>query len=205
MKKTFAFLSMLILTIFVSSELFAQFNVSTLSAQFGMIRNLQESPTPPGSGKYSFYPEIQVGGQFFVPYLRWRVYFGAWDDGVTRAVQLPDFITYSYSSQIVGGRLTFLPKAAFKKWPIPLDVSAGLSHHFVNADYVGGFGVDGLPGKDFREGSTTAEFGIGSGVRVGKRFRVRGEVTQFLPLGNSGLNALDENRMAFKIGLIFGI
>lgn len=130
----------------------------TITASVGVIRNLQFSSD---FARFAFYPEIQVSA----PLIRLKyspisiigsLHVGGWFDNVdTVSGDQDSNTTYSHRSLIVGSRihLSMTPK------PPPLSFFAGISHHFVWADYVGGTSL-GRPGEDYRDSINTAEFGL---------------------------------------------
>lgn len=173
-----------------------------LSMAGGLIRNLQDDIFVDKS-QYSFYPEVQIssklsslGGKIS---LEGGLHWGYWNDGVQKpSSSCADCITYSYSSHIVGARLYTVLEAL----PIPLSLLGGLSHHFLSAEYIGGRGVAGRPGNDFRDNYGSAEVGLRIAVPLSDRLTITTEVQEHIPLsGKQGYRT----RPAFKLGFSFSI
>jgi len=182
----------------------AQVNVGSLSAKIGTIKTFFFDASTYKNYQYAVYPEIQIDGRFFADYLTWDAYWGYWNDGLEETFFV-DSWTYSYSSHIVGARLSFSPQQAADHWLIPLDLFAGLAHHFIRARYVGGYDWYGKTGSDFAEGSSTAEIGLRAHINVVGPLAVVGEAQQFFPLGNSYFDQLQKGRRAYKIGVSLSI
>lgn len=179
----------------------AQLSLNTVSANFGTIRTL--FPDYYQNYQYAVYPEVQIGGDFFIPSIRWITYLGYWTDGVDKPLPIADHVTYSYSSHIVGTRFNFLPAQLLHHGPLAIGVFTGLAHHFISRKYVGGSGLDGRPGQDFAGNANTLEIGFNAEVEVLGPIAVRGEVQQFVPLGSEEFDRLQKNRRAYKVGLAF--
>jgi len=170
-------------------------NVSIVSVDVGLISDFQQPES-----KYSIFPELQIGGLFFTSYLTWGLSWGYWDDGVDKPFPIRDAFTYTYSSHVVGAHVTFFPKKVLIGWIFPIDVNIGVSQHYIDAEYVGGTNLSGLPGKDFTEGSTMVEFGTGTGISVTKSMRLRLGVTSYVPTDEILTTDFDDDRTAFKFG-----
>ncbi len=181
----------------------AQLSLNTVSANIGTIRTLSPDASFSQNHQYALYTELQIGGNFLIPSVRWSVYWGYWTDGVEETLPVMDFVTYSYSSHIVGGRFNFLPAKLLPHWPLPVGIFAGVGHHFISGKYVGGFGLDGAPGQDFTVGATTLEIGLNAEADLLGPIAVRGEVQQFISFGDGEFDRLQKNRRAYKVGLAF--
>lgn len=180
---------------------YAQISLNTLSANVGTIRTLFPNYSPYEDYQYSFYPELQVGGDFLTPSIQWIVCWGYWMDGVKKAFPVADMVTYSYSSHLLGARFNIFPGKLLPHWPLPVGVFTGLAHHFISGKYVGGFGLDGRPGRDFTRSGNTFEAGINAELEALGPIAVRGEIHQLFPLGNEWLDRMQKNRRAYTVGL----
>jgi|GEM_PF-1912044 len=197
------FIAVLILNIICVNTTLAQLSLNTVSASIGTIRTLFPDYSFYQNYQYSVYPEVQIGGNFLIPSLRWIACWGYWMDGVEKALPVADHVTYSYSSHIVGARFNFLPAKLLPHWPLLIGVFTGVAHHFISGKYVGGFGYDGKLGQNITDDATTIEIGLNANVQVLGPVAVRGEVQQFFPLGNEEFDQLQKNRRAYKVGLAF--
>lgn len=177
-----------------------QVNLNTLSANIGVIRTFLPAHAPFQANQFSIYPEIQAGGAFFTPAVRWNIYWGYWSDGVARAFPVADYVTYSHSSHVVGARFNVFPARIFPQWPIPLGIFAGFAYHFISATYVGGFSFDGRPGHNFTGDAATGEVGVNVEVEVFGPVVVRGEAQQYFGLGSGEFNRLQKNRRSYTVG-----
>lgn len=179
----------------------AQLSLNTVSVNVGTIRTLFSDLSFYQGYQYSVYPEVQIGGNVFIPSVRWIAYWGYWTDGVEKAFPVTDHVTYSYSSHIVGARFNFFPAKLLPHWPLPIGIFTGVAHHFISGKYVSGSGFDGRPGQDLAGDATTFEIGLNAEVEVLGPIAVRVEVQQFVPLGSKEFDQLQKNRRAYKVGL----
>jgi len=167
----------------------------TITASVGAIRNLQ---TDPEFARFAFYREIQVS----TPLIRLKysplsligsLHGGGWFDNVDTVSRSRDSnTTYSHTSLIVGSRLylSTTPK------PSPVSFFAGISHHFVWADYVGGTSM-GRPGEDYRDSINTAEFGLRLQYPVGQHVIIGGGSQLYVALPYS-----EDDSHAYRIGYV---
>jgi hypothetical protein len=181
---------------------FAQLDLSTVAVKLGAIRTLFDKALPYRDYQYALFPELQVGGPFFTRSLDWSFYWGYWSDGVDRPLPIKDAPTYSYSSHILGVRITFLPAMAGKEMPVPVGIFAGIASHFIRARYVGGSDLMGNPGRDYSKTSTTAEIGVNAFVQLRRRLSVTAELQQYFRLESDSFGRRQTNRRAYKIGLV---
>ena len=188
-------------TAFCFSAALAQVDVSLISAKIGTIRTLWRDDPIYSEHLWSLYPEIELGGRFFKPYLSWGASWGYWSDGIKEALPVMDGITYSEASHILGLRIAFYPQIADEHWPIPLSVFGGVSHHLIKMTYIGGGDYAGRRGQDFNDHSTTAHVGLGVSVPILDLFSLGVEAQQFIPFSSSESEQTQKNRRAFKIGL----
>jgi len=203
MKKIVPLIMAVIVNVVGVRTTLAQLNLNAVSANVGTIRTLFPDYSFYQDYQYAVYPEVQIAGNFFIPSVQWIAYWGYWSDGVDKALPVADYDTYSYSSHIVGVRLTFLPAKLLPHWPLPVGVFSGFAHHFISRRYVGGFGYDGKHGQDFADDANTVEIGLNAEVDVLGPIAIRGEVQQFIPLGNDYFSQMQKNRRAYKVGLAF--
>ena len=190
-----------LLSVFLANASLAQLSFNTFSANIGAIRTTFPDDSRYSKYQYAIYPEFQVGGDFVVSYFRWTIYWGFWNDGITQALPVADMVTYSNQSHITGFRFTFLPSQIAPEWPLPVGVFGGIAHHFMSATYVGGLGLDGKPGQDFTQGSSTFELGLNAHLSILGPIKIGGEVHQYFPLSDEYLDRTQKNRRAYKVGL----
>ena len=168
----------------------AQIRVTTISADMGLIRNLHNQMF--SDNLFSVYPELKVGGPLLEGFLNWALYWGYWDDGIDEPLAIADYVTYSFSSHIVGARAIL--------YPLPSYLIIGVSRHFIYGDYIGGAGFDGQPGQDFTDEITTAELGIGISVALSDLYRLRLEFIGYLPFADKDRFNVDGGRVSFRTG-----
>jgi len=192
----------------IGKESIAQSSFPIITVKAGLIRNLQENPRGV-LNQYSFNPEIQLEGKFAHSAndsisFSGAIYLGYWDDGVFGASSICiDCFHYSYRSYIIGARLGLLLEIA----PIiPIGFWFGFAHHFIKADYVGGFDFVGNIGRDFKESSNTVEAVVYIPLRLRDNISIIVEYQQFFSLGkNSNFPFSRMNRRAIKLGIAFSI
>lgn len=176
----------------------AQTNISKLSIDLGIIKNYQNHF---GNEKlYAFYPELKVGGQFLHRSIEWELYASYWTDGITDAFQIRDAATYSYSSQILGGKFSFYPFEIDDDFFWPIFITSGISYRSINQKYVGGSDFVGNHIENNSSQLITFDIGCGVYLQTFEKLRLRIETNIFIPLKedsrlyNHGMNG------TFKIG-----
>jgi hypothetical protein len=186
----------------------AQLDVASVGARAGMIRTLWSESYGSFLPLWSFYPEVQIGGTFFVPYLSWQASWGYWSDGVERAAPIMDMVTYSLSSHIVALRIGFHPQVLDDHVPIPIVVFAGAAEHFIKAERIGGtdYGGERRQNPNYRslDQSLTPFVGVGVSIWVLPYLNLGAELQQFIPFGSSEISRAQKNRRTFSIGLAVG-
>jgi len=187
----------------IPSILFPQTNISTVSIKFGAIRTLFSDESFYKGYFYTFYPEVQIGGTVLKKYIHWGINWGFWDDNVSKPFPVKDFVSYSYSSHIIGSRLAISVNNIIKEeYTIKLSPFCGLSRHFVRAKYVGGFGVGGNPGFDHTQIVNTVDIGINIKVKVYGHIQLIAEIQQFNQLDSFNFGFV-EKRNAYKTGFSY--
>lgn len=198
MSYTFRFITSVICVIIlvVASSVWGQ---AYITVDVDLIENLQDDSNQP---QYSFYPEIQLSNDFFEisevkVTVGGSIYWGYWTDGVDNLSNCVDCITYSYSSHIVGARVMTVLEAL----PIPITTFAGISRHFISADYIGGSDFSGKTGNDFKDGINAVEVGIRLQIPISQRLNIGGNYQYYIPLVKK--NSPYTSRGAFGIGLTY--
>ncbi len=203
MKRKLSKKLMLLFLLAAVGPLLAQPNLSCWSLKVGVIRNLQESGYPFPYDTYTHYPELQIGGALVsTNHLNWGFYFGYWDDDVDKPFPIADGITYSYCSFIIGGRLGFIPGAHRTDLIVQPGIFVGLSHHFIWADYVGGWDFNGNIGEDFRRELNYFEIGFTVSRNISKSVELVLEAQQAKRLGEDEFN-FPQKRRSLKIGMVY--
>ncbi len=195
----------IILNFFAISTAFAQFNMNTVSVNIGTIRTLFPDYSESEYEDYqrAFYPELQIGGGFFHRAVQWALYWGYWSDGLDKPFDWADYVSYSYSSHIVGLRFNVLPAYFLIQEPLPLGVFAGIGQHFINVEWLGGYNFAGEGGKDFTENSATLEIGVNGEIMLLDPIGIRVEAQQFIPFASDGLDQFQKKRRVYKIGVVY--
>lgn len=166
----------------------------------GLIENLQDASNQP---QYAVYTEVQLSNEFVqkpTATISGGFYWGYWDDRVERLSSCADCYTYSFRSHIIGARLA----ATLNEFPIPIATFAGISRHFMIADYIGGGDFAGNIGEDFNYGINAVEFGTRVYIPVADGFSLVGTYQQYYPLAkrNSRYQST-AMRMAFGVGFTY--
>jgi hypothetical protein len=85
----------------------------------------------------------------------------------------------------------------------------GLSRHFNQAEFVGGYDFAGNPGPDFERAATTVDAIVSAYFALGTRAGIILDAQRFWPVGNGFLNGFGGEarfkRFAFKTGLTFSL
>jgi hypothetical protein len=194
MKRWFIIVGVIINLVGVST-LTAQLNLNNISANIGVINTLYSDLV--------IYPEVQIGGNVIIPSIRWTIYWGYWIEGINKPIIGSDYVTYSYNSHILGTRFTLMLSKLSDNLDLPFGIFIGASHHFISVKYIGGAGIDGKPGHDATIGTTTLEVGLNAEVQAFGPVYFRGEIQQFIPIGNDYYDRLQKNRRTYKIGLAY--
>jgi hypothetical protein len=184
---------------------YTQINVNSVSVHFGAIRTLFPAISYYSGHLYAFYPELQVGGRFFTHLAGWTVYWGYWTDGVEEPFPVMDMTSYSYSSHIVGTRLTFFPTRGDESSPHPIGIFVGISHHFIAARCIGGSVYNGNPEQNYTRTSNTIEIGLNIRFPILSPLGIMGEVHQYFPIDNSEIDRIQKYRRAYKIGFVLSL
>lgn len=176
---------------------FAQVNLDHVSARAGVIN---DSWSPPGHDQLRFYPEVEAGGTFILPYINWGFSWGYWSQGITETLPIMDNITYSQEAHILAARFALNPQALDNHFPIPIDLFAGVAEHIGRTTYVGGTDFNGNRGQTHSTQSTTGIVGLRFTFPIISRFSLDGEVLQFIPFADS--DSIQKNRREFKLGIL---
>ena len=188
------------------SESLAQMRFNSISTNIGSIRTLHPSHSPYSDYQYALYYGLEVDAEIIANYIRGGLYWGHWNDRVVDPLSVRDMVTFSDRSHIIGIRFSFLPVKLWENWTLPLGIFIGTSHHFISSKCVGGFdfasntcssGYDDITGN-----STTLEFGLmSSDLNLFGPLVLRGEIKQFIPLGDSQFDQFQKNRRAFNVSI----
>ncbi len=163
-----------------------------ISASLGVIENTQRAPDLPTK---ALYPQLEVSTTLFRGKrsrfsLGVSLYTGGWTDGVNKPSRSKDMITFSYSNFVVGSRIS----VTLDKFPLPLLFWTGVSRQFLFADYIGGTGITGNVGKDYRDATNAIEVGTRLQVPISGRIKVGGEVQVYRTLSQSANFSASTNR-----------
>jgi hypothetical protein len=175
----------------------AQINISSISLRIGGI----ETETGHGQDEIVLNPELQIGGKLFTDYFNWGVNWSYWNDGINKEIPSSDFVTYNFSSHIVGCRLICSPMKIIEKLDVPIDIFAGVAEHFIKARYIGGAGLTGIGGSTYTKEMTTIELGLSLQIFIIERISALVEAQQYFPLGSDASEQIQQDRRAFKVGL----
>ena len=178
----------------------AQVNLDHVSVRAGIIN---DPWSPSGQDQSRFFPEVEAGGRFILPYINWGLSWGYWSEGITQTLPFPDYITYSQEAHILGARFAFYPQMLDNHFPIPIDVFGGVAVHLSRTTYIGGTGMSGNRGESSTSQSTTGIIGVRLTFSVISPFSLDGEVLQFIPFANPG--DMQKGRREFKLGILAAI
>ena len=184
----------------VPAGLYAQLDLSTVAVRGGAIPSQTPNYFEPGN-VWSFYPEIEIGGHLFAPYLTWGVTWGYWSDGIDQPKPWADFVTYSRSGHILSTRMRFSPRQLAVQFPLPLTLSIGIAEHFVKTTYIGGTDLVGKSGVNATDQAVSGLVGAGLSVPIWTHFTIEGQVVQYIPLGNDDISSDQSGRRSFTVGL----
>lgn len=188
------------LILFFSPPLQAQTNFNKISVDIGMKNGYQSGPFDE-SNKFSLFPQIQIGGNFLFNYLEWNLNWGYFDDGRDTEFNVRDFATYSYSSHIVGGYISFYPEKLTDGFSIPVYLLTGFSYHFVNEEYIGGNDFTGSHRDDNSFGVSSWDLGLGINYNIVKNLRFRLDGIVYVPLSEPESLELNRSSSSFKFGV----
>jgi hypothetical protein len=180
---------------------FAQITLSSVTVRAGIIRTQWDNDPIYAKYLWSFYPEIQAGGTFIIPYLSWGLSWGYWTDGIDHTLPVMDMVTYSQSAHIVAARIGFEPTVLTDHLPVVITLFVGAAEHFSKLSYIGGTDFAGNRGENSTEQLTTGFVGIGASYPVVSRLSLQLEGLQYIPFGDSWHDNAQKNRRAFKFGL----
>ncbi len=180
----------------------AQIDLSTVLARAGVIRTLDPSHQSLSESRWTFYPEVEIGGRFFASSLSWGVSWGYWDDDGD------NYSNYADKSHIVAVRLSFLPQVLAPHWLIPLKLSGGVAEHFIYRDRVGIWMETASSPVPWRqEGafqSTTLFAGLGLSFNLSSTLRLEAEAVEHFPVSDQPpIDYEQEYRLAFTLGVAY--
>jgi hypothetical protein len=176
----------------------AQLNVNSIGAGMGLIAPLGDG----GIGtRYVAYPELQLGGEFLLPYLGWSAYWGYWDDGI-ETTTISDQTSYSTHGHILGTRIAFFPSIALQQWPLPIALFGGVAHHFITYRIVDRYYTANIT-PEGTAGSNAFEFGLTVYASVLRTIQLRAEAEQYVGLGDEDFRWSQTDRRAYKLGAAY--
>lgn len=179
----------------------SQIDVSSATAKTGLTRTLWTDAGFYSGHLWRFYPELEIGGHFFVPYLTWGVSWSYWSDGIDQVLPVMDMVTYSFRSHVVAVRVGFQPQRLDREWTIPVTIFVGAAEHFIRQKYIGGLGYSGEGGEDSNKKSMTAIVGLGYSIHIVSCVSLLAEGLQFIPLGDDEIDRMQKNRRSFSLGV----
>jgi len=197
MKKIFITLITLLIVSF--RPLSAQINFSKVSVDIWVKQNYKTYHFD-NTNQFLFYPELQIGGKFIHDYLEWNINGGYWNDGIDEPFPVMDHMTYTYSSIIVGGYISFYPEKLSEKFIFPIHLLTGFSHHFISEKYVGGEDFTGSHRNNNFFGLFTIDLGLGVNFNLIDRIRIRLEGIVYFPLDKNQYTENYGSSSSFKIG-----
>jgi hypothetical protein len=190
-------LTLVIFILCVSPASFSQVNMDHISARAGVIADPWSRTS---SHQWRFYPEVEAGGKFILPYFNWGLSWGFWSQGITQTLPITDNPTYSQEAHILAARVAFNPQALDNHFPIPIDLFAGVAVHLSRTNYIGGTDMSGNRGESSSFQSTTGIIGLRLTFSVIYPFSLDGEVLQFIPILAS--DSIQKGRREFKLGIM---
>ena len=152
---------------------YTQTNLTDFRVTAGMLQNVRGDGEWYDGYRWTFYPEVQIGGQLINDPFLWGVYYGFWDDGVSEPITgFDNLITYSFTSQIIGLRVGMQTEDILENDLIQMRFQAGFSHHMLDAAYIGGMDSEGQPGSDFSQTFEAMDADIGVSLKIYKPVRL---------------------------------
>ena len=191
------FLAVVTVIILANSPATSQFSLSTLTVRGGILRTIQTE-----GHRWTFYPEIQVGGRLITPWLDWGLSWGYWNDGVESVFPVADYVTYHQAGHIIIFRAGFLPQQALAHWPLPIKLFGGVAEHLQTSTYVGGSDMNGNGGVNSSTRATTLYAGVSFALPLWTALSLEAEAAQFIPVGWGESNTGQKERRDFKIGMM---
>lgn len=132
MKKRMAVL-FVILFVSYGFPAFAQVNISNISIKFGTVSTFQSDWNNNSNHNWTFYPELEAGGNFFSPVVNWGLSFGHWDDGLQNINPIMDQETVTYEAYVLGLRFSATPENfLFNSKTFFFSILAGMNCSFSN-------------------------------------------------------------------------
>ena len=179
---------------------YAQLDLSSVTLRAGAIPSQTPNYFEPGY-IWSFYPEVEVGGHLFAPYLNWGVTWGYWSDGIDQPKPWADFITYARTGHILSARMRFSPQALDAHIPLPITFSVGIAEHLIKTIYVGGTDFVGKRGANSIDQAVSGLLGIGFSIPVSTHLILEAQAVQYIPLGGQPIDRVQSNRRSWTLGV----
>lgn len=190
----------LLLQLFLVTNIYCQTDISSLSASLGIIRNLQLDNL---NNFYSLYTEIEIGGKFIDSTTSWYLFLNYFDDHVTEIKPVRDLdIFYSYKNYGVGLKI-YVTVLDLSKIDLPfiISISGGAS-----LNYVEGKNILDSPYSNFSNVKYKYDhiYNLGIGLRtqysLTEIFDLIAEYSALIMLSNK-TNSYAKYRSAVKFGV----
>lgn len=196
-------LIVIVMVFFVlAAHLYAQSNLSEVSIKVGLIRNYQESMGEPNNNSYSFLPEIELGGDFFLKNTKWGVSLGYWDNQAEPNIWR-DYFPNSYQAIIVTPRFYYTFSSIFHvSQRLAVSIFAGLSYQAINTSPFYPHDIYGNKVEDKTDIIVEPIFGTQFGYMLYNHLIFSGEIGYHLISRN--VNNIHQIEMKFLIKYLMG-
>ncbi|HTK82873.1 MAG TPA: hypothetical protein VL633_11315 [Bacteroidota bacterium] len=187
MKSPKYLLLILLLFLLTSGVAFSQVSVGYAEFAAGGIDAFHTSG-------FVIYSSVEIGGQFFLPYLEWSGYWGHWADNIAENQFIDPAMVSSYGHNL-GTRVTFYPGKLIDHWVLPIGLFGGISHQFIATNYTDPQGY--YPDYQMLTATNSIETGINAHVDVASSLQLCLQAERFFVLPGM------RNRQAYTAGLMY--
>lgn len=195
------FRRIILIQLLITVTVYCQIDVSTLSASVGVIRNLQPYDL---YNYYSFYPEIEVGGNLLNSQASWHLFLNYFDDNVTEIKPVRDLgIFYSYKVIGIGSQVgvTIIDTSTIN-FPLKISILGGASVNFLKGrNIIDDPYLNPLNEKEIYDHIYNLDIGLRANYSFTEILDLVVEYKQLLTLDDK-TTSYTKNRSSFKIGIV---
>ena len=195
------FIQSFIFLLILSNSIHSQADISEVSIKLGVIRNYQEAIGEGAYEPFTFFPEIEVGGNFIIERIKWGVSFGVWNNTIDNSV-FRDYCPNSYYSVAVASRFYYsLSNSETSSTGFEASLLAGISYQIITTSPLFSTDIFGDPVAENRENIVEPIIGAQFGYKLNNSFRLLTEIDyHFMNRNKYDINQVE---LKFLISYIF--
>lgn len=162
----------------------AQADISNISIKFGVIRNHQRALGENGYDLYNAYPEIELGGNFFLDNIKWGCSIGYWNDNISEEL-FRDHISFTDKAVVITPKLYYNFLDSTSGGLISTSLFAGISYQIKSSSPLTPYNIYGDEVNDYTSNILEPLIGSQIGFYISTNFMLAGEVAYHLMSRNA--------------------